>query len=115
MNDRDEATTRRISDAIEELLPDGVGAFITPQRLQSVMEQLAHYVQHYTANNVLMSLLTVNDVADMLGVSVRRAKALARDRHDRFGVGWRVPGTGQWLFRPEEIESLRPDTRYRRK
>ena len=60
-------------------------------------------------------LLTVEDVAEMFGITPRRVRAIARNRHARFGIGWQVPGTNNWLFRPGEVELLRPDERYRRK
>lgn len=53
-------------------------------------------------------LLTTREVAKLLGISVRRVQALARERHARLGIGWQVPGTRTWLFRPEEVELLRP-------
>lgn len=52
--------------------------------------------------------LTIAQVAERLGLSEQRVRALAADRHKRLGIGWKVPGRGNWLFRPHEIELLRP-------
>lgn len=104
-----------INNALAALLPSGAAGTVTPDRARHVLAQLAAAVREDAENSVLTSLLTINDVAETLGISARRAKALARNRHERFGVGWQVPGTGQWLFRPEELEALRPDARYRRR
>jgi hypothetical protein len=49
-------------------------------------------------------LLTASEVAALLGVSDRRVRALATRRN----VGWQVPNTRIWLFRPDEVELLRP-------
>lgn len=54
-------------------------------------------------------ILTARDVAACLGISPRRVRALAASR----GVGRRI--TGAWLFRPEDVERLRPQEKYRRK
>jgi hypothetical protein len=49
-------------------------------------------------------LLTAADVAAILGVSDRRVRALAKRRN----IGWQVPNTRIWLFRPYEVELLKP-------
>ena len=76
---------------------------------------MAHRVAVDAGNDALMTLRTADELADELGVSPRRMRAIIRNRHERFGVGWQVPGTNQWLVRPSEVENLRPDARYRRK
>lgn len=111
MNDLNNYVNDRIENAVEQLTPGGVIRPVSPERLRTVLTQLAVYVRDDTANNVLLSLLTVQDIAEELGVSVRRVKAMARHRHERFGVGWQVPGTNQWLFRPDEVDVFRSDLR----
>ncbi len=104
-----------IAQAIDELL-NGLGSgLVTEHRLRTVLERMAHRVAVDATNDALMTLRTADELADELGVSPRRMRAIIRNRHDRFGVGWQVPGTNQWLVRPSEIENLRPDVRYRRK
>lgn len=105
---------RLIDSLIESLLPHGTGT-ITEHRLRLALEQIATAAYAEGENQSLMSLLTIERVAEQIGVSARRMRAIAADRHERFGVGWKVPGArGTWLFRPEEIETLRPDPRFRR-
>ena len=41
-------------------------------------------------------------------ISQRRMQAIARDRHDRLGVGRQVGTMKIWLFLPEEIDKLIP-------
>lgn len=40
------------------------------------------------------------------GVSVQRIRALAKQRHDQFGVGMKFGKS--WLWSADEIESMRP-------
>ena len=104
-----------IAQAIDELL-NGLGSgLVTEHRLRTVLERMAQRVAVDATTDGLMTLRTADELADELGVSPRRMRAIIRNRHDRFGVGWQVPGTNQWLVRPSEIENLRPDVRYRRK
>ena len=108
-------TNNHIAQAIGELL-NGLGSgLVTEHRLQTVLGRLAHRVAVDAGNDALMTLRTADELADELGVSPRRMRAIIRNRHERFGVGWQVPGTNQWLVRPSEVENLRPDVRYRRK
>ena len=103
-----------IENYINSLLPHGVG-MLSDNRLGHVLNQVAQKAFRQGENYALMSLLTVDDVAEMLEISPRRVRAIAKNRHERFGIGWQVPGTNQWLFRPEEIEQLQPDEKYRKK
>ncbi|HHW13514.1 MAG TPA: hypothetical protein GXX28_01100 [Firmicutes bacterium] len=97
----------RISGAVEALLPHGTGT-VTAHRLEKVLRDVAEVAFREGESYALLSLLTVDDVARELGVTPARVRALAKARHDRFGIGWQVPGSRTWLFRPEEIELLRP-------
>jgi excisionase family DNA binding protein len=54
-------------------------------------------------------LLTTDEVAERLGVTPRRVRALAARRE----VGKRIGGA--WLFRLEDLQLLQPDPRYKRK
>ena len=74
-----------------------------------IMLDLAKSVATIVEHNVLMSLLTSDDVAELFGVTARRIRARAKWLNERgHPVGWQVPGTSQWLFRPAELEMLRP-------
>jgi hypothetical protein len=63
----------------------------------------------------LGELLTTKQAAAYLGVTAHRMAAIAKNRHDRYGIGLQIPGTRQWLFRPDELPLLAPDPRYRRR
>ena len=98
---------QEIKNQINALLPNGAGP-VSDHRLQRAMEIVAKAAFGAGESYALLSLMTADDVAIQFGVSVRRIRAIAKVKHDRFGVGYQVPGTAQWLFRPSEIESLRP-------
>lgn len=106
--------TNQIDQAIDALVPNGAGP-VTDRRLRDQMEKVAAVAFREGQHYVLTSLLTVEDVAEKFNVTPRRVRAIAQNRHERFGIGWQVPGTNQWLFRPEELEHLAPDVTRRRK
>ncbi len=54
----------------------------------------------------LGNLRTVDDMAEQFGVSRRRAQAIAKEHHERWGRGMKVGGT--YIFSEDEIESMRP-------
>lgn len=102
-----------IDKQIETLLPYGAGP-VNDFRLRKSLDLIANIAFREGQSYALLSLLTVQDVAERLGISERRVRAIAAYRHRRFGVGWKVPGTrGTWLFRPSEIEGLTPGKRGR--
>jgi len=56
------------------------------------------------------TILTTRDVAAILGITPQRVRMLAQAR----GVGQQIE-RGIWLFRPEDVERLRPGPRGRPK
>jgi hypothetical protein len=99
----------QIERAVEELLRGKVVDTVPQFRAETVLTNLAHRVKQDAEINVLNNLLTVEDVARQLGVSSRRVLAKAKWlREHGYGAGWQVPGTNPWLFRPEEMENLKP-------
>lgn len=109
----EEVVKTRIETAMDAMFPYGAGR-APHAAVRHHLDSVAQVAFSEGGSYVLGSLLTVEDVAQILKVSTRRVRAIARNRHDRFGIGWQVPGTCQWLFRPEEIEYLRPDEKYRK-
>jgi len=105
---------REIQKAMDAMFPYGAG-HTTHTRARHWLETIAKIAFDQGGAYALMSLLTVEEVAERFGVTPRRVRAIAKHRHERFGIGWQVPGTNQWLFRPEEMEVLEPDEKYRRK
>ena len=99
---------QQIEDAITAVMPYGGGGTITEARFRSVVKRVAQTAFQQGEIYALLSLMTVQDVANALGISPRRVRAIAKIAHERWAIGWQIPGTNTWLFRPEEIESLRP-------
>jgi hypothetical protein len=96
----------RINDLVDTLLPNGAGT-LTSHRLQYALSTVAQVAFSQGESYALLSLLTVEDVAARLGVTPQRVRAIAKARH-HLGIGWQVPGSRTWLFRPQEVELLRP-------
>lgn len=105
---------REIQKAMETMFPLGAGR-TTHTRACRWLNKIATIAFGQGEAYALSSLLTIKDVAEKFGISTRRVRAIAKNRHERFGIGWQVPGTNQWLFRPKELEMLTPDEKYRRK
>jgi len=103
---------REIQKGMDVMFPHGAGR-ATHTYVRHWLETIAKIAFSQGGNYALMSLLTVEDVAERFNVTPRRVRAIAKNRHERFGVGWQVPGTNQWLFRPEELTILEPDQKYR--
>jgi len=98
---------QKINQYTQSLLPNGAGT-ITETKLRHVLDNVAQTAFSVGQDYALSSLLTVNDVAELFGVNVSRVRAIAKQKHAQFGIGYQIPNTNQWLFRPSEIESLRP-------
>lgn len=109
----DEQTERAIQDRLDELFGDMPVQRLSRQLVEHVLRACIQEATQNVARDTLMSLKTADELAEQFGVSARRIRALASNRHERFGIGWQVPGTGQWLFRPDEVGLLRPDERYK--
>jgi hypothetical protein len=108
---------QRIDNLVNSLLPHGAGS-ITDHRLRHALEQVAQVAFTAGQDYALTSLMDRDDAMNAVNqrliadgrnpISKRRFQAIARTQHDRFGVGYSVTGTGAWLFRPSEIDSLIP-------
>ena len=104
---RDQDTDAIVSRWTDALVNREI-AMISRERAETVIRQAVQQAAQAATEQALMGLLTSGDVARELQVSVRRVQAHARTLNQRgFAVGWNVPGTRVWLFRPEEVETLR--------
>ena len=93
----------RINRQVEAHLPNGAGT-MTEVRFRHALEAVAITAFSEGERAALAALMTTDEMAAELGVSVRRVQALVKSRP---GVGWQV-SRGTWLFRRDEIEKLRP-------
>jgi len=101
-----------IQKAMGSMFPYGAGN-APHARVQHWLETVAQYAFNYGRSYALLNLMTVEDVADYLGVTRRRASAIIRNRHERFGVGMKVGAS--WLIHRDELPRLEPDKKYRTK
>ena len=53
-------------------------------------------------------LITTKDISEMFNVSLRRAQAIAKHRHEKKGIGQRIGSN--YVFQQKDIEDLRPKT-----
>lgn len=98
-----------VKAAADDLLGGQVARTITADRVEHAMSQLAQRVAQQANDGVLLSLLTTEDVAEKFEITPRRVRAIVKRLNERGQrVGWLVPGTRQWLFKPEELSLLEP-------
>lgn len=99
-----------IEKAMDSLFPHGAGQ-APHTRVRRWLDQIAQVAYQKGRNNALLGLMTSDDVAEEFGVSKRRARALIKNRHERFGVGMQVGR--QWVVHRDELVNLEPDGKYR--
>ncbi len=92
-----------IDRALDDLFHDMPGGTLTRHRVEHVLQGLTHHVATQAGHEALRSLLTTDDMAERLHLSVRRVQKIAKDRQ----VGWEV-ARGIRVFVPDDIERLRP-------
>ncbi len=105
----DEIIDRQITHALDSMFPYGEGR-VGRVRVEHFLRQIAQVAFTEGRNQALMGLMTTEDVAQHFGVSVRRARALIHNRHERFGVGMRFGAS--WLIHRDELEGLTPGAKY---
>lgn len=110
----EQIVSQEIQQAMDAMFPYGAGQ-ANHIRVKTMLDKIAHIAFREGRSYALLSLLTADDVAEHFGISPRRARAIIKTRHERLGIGYRVPGTRQWLVTPEELENLQPEGKYRRK
>lgn len=103
---------REIEQGMNSLFPHGAGQ-APHTRVRHSMEKIAQIAFREGKTYALMGLMTVEDVAEHLDVTRRRASALIKNRHERFGVGMKFGSS--WLIHRDELPQLEPDEKYRPK
>ena len=101
----DQIIEQEIAQAVETHLPHGAGQ-MTAVRLRTALATIAQRTEAAARAYYLSSLRTVDDMAAVYGVSRRRAQAIAKQQHERWGKGMRVGNA--YIFSADEIESMRP-------
>lgn len=90
---------------IETLLPNGASA-ITAERLKFALDAIAQVAFREGKNYGLSGIMTADQVAEIVGVSPRRIRAILKTRHDRFGTGRQIGST--WTIHIDELDNVRP-------
>jgi hypothetical protein len=103
-----EAMNANIEKVIVDLLPAGEGS-VSAETLRQALTDISQLAYLKGESASYSKLITTRDLAEMFGVDKTRANALARNRHKRYGIGYQIPGTNQWLFRQEDLNLLLPD------
>lgn len=107
--------TQEVEEVIERemnaMFPHG-GGTVTHMRVRHHLEQVGYLAWRAGRAHALMGLMTAEDVALHFQISPRRARALIRNRHERFGVGMRFGNS--WLVHQDELPEVAPDETYRR-
>ena len=79
----------------------------SPTAQRRIIENLVHQVRNLERDNVLITLMTVSDVAEHFGVSERRIRAKAKWLAERgHNAGMKVGNA--WIFDPRELPNLEP-------
>lgn len=101
----DDVVEREIAQAMIAMFPHGAGT-VSHHRVAHHLEHVAKRAFEAGKSYALMGLMTSDDVAEHFGVSKRRANALIKNRHERFGAGMRFGN--QWLIHRDELDSITP-------
>jgi predicted transcriptional regulator len=79
----------------------------SPLAQSRILSNFAHKVRQLERHNVLMCLMTVEDVAEHFDVTVQRIRAKAKWLEERgHSAGMKVGR--DWIFHPEELPNLEP-------
>lgn len=98
-----------IESTVTDLLRGGTGAMIEAGELRSALESLALSVgiqtQQKARNQLLLELMTVDQVAERLGMPVEEVLQRIEMAHLVRGIGRQVE-SGGWLLLEEELDLL---------
>jgi len=92
-----------IARALDVLFGDAPAKTITRDRAEYALRIAAQHIAGEAADMALCSQISTEQMAAILNVSERRVRFLAAERN----VGWQV-SRGDWVFRAEDVERLRP-------
>ena len=106
----DQLIASDIDREVETYLPNGAGQ-MTEARLRKALETVAKRVESNARSYYLGNLRTVDDLAARYNISRRRAQAIAKQQHERWGKGMMVGGT--YIFSDDELSTMEPGDRGR--
>lgn len=109
----DQMQTASLKEAVEALINLHPALAAREVRLRSLLAKLQHESASNSAGFELLNIRTAEDLAPEWRVSVRRAQAIIRNRHDRLGVGRQIGRA--WCLSAREWEGIEIDASRRRK
>lgn len=77
--------------------------------VKSELERIARLSFAAGQSQSLSSLITTNDLQTKFGITKRRANAVAKNRHEKYGIGFHFSGNNQWYFNESDLPLLQPD------
>ena len=109
----DELMQDEVKKALDDLFPFHA-ALPLAQRLKIsyAIHNVIRATESLTRDYYLTNLYTVDDLAQKFGVSGRRMRYIAENRHERYGIGMKI--NGGWVWTADEVEYLRPDEKHRK-
>lgn len=102
---------QELDKAMLAMFPHGAGRASDIQ-VRHWLEQIAQVAYREGKHGALLGLMTAEEVAEHFQITPRRARALIKNRHRRFGVGMKAGNT--WLVHQDELAQLQPDKKHRR-
>lgn len=96
---------QEIDQTVETFLPHGAGT-MTDVRLRAALTTIAKRTEVAARAYYLGNLRTVDDLAARYGISRRRAQAIAKQQHERWGKGMKIGGS--YIFGDDELATMEP-------
>lgn len=93
---------------LDTLFPQGDG-YINRHRTKWALGKIAQRAFNEGRSYALLSLLTINDVAEYYSITPARIRVIADEMHRRFTIGAKIGG--RWIFTPEDLPMLEPGER----
>lgn len=94
-----------ISEAIDKAVADAPDA-MTADQLRTMLQNLSQNLETIYRTHYLEEASGVEEIAESYNVSLRRAQRLAKQYHERHGMG--IKANGAYFFNEEEVEAMRP-------
>jgi len=96
-----------IAETVDRLLPNERGT-MSAEKLRDSLTKLTRDAFAMGEDYGINGLMTTEQAADKLGISAKSLRAVIVKKCHQYGIGRQITGNNTWLFRPEEIELLRP-------
>ncbi len=105
LNDSTSIYAGILQRALDILIPDGIPSHATrsPATIEAVLRKLAHDTREAALAEASFDLYSDDEVAEQLGITAARVRALATAR----GLGTHLGRGHTWVFRRQDIAAMR--------